>query len=104
MNEMIGEVNTGVRWRVVACPTTSSIAVIFNGDPRSQMYFQNLAFPIAKASFEGEDATNVTGYWEFQTDVVGKEVTLTDVLGHTIKATIPAKDGALGVQFPLTCE
>lgn len=104
MNEMIGEVNTGVRWRVVACPTTSNIAVIFNGAPRSQMYFQNLAFPIAKASFESVDANNVTGYWEFGNDVVGKEVTLTDVMGHTITATIPANDGDLGVQFPLTCE
>jgi hypothetical protein len=101
---MIGEVKSGVRWRVVACPTTSNIKVVFNGNPRSQMYFQNLAFPIAKATFENSEANNVTGYWEFGNDVVGKEVTLTDVMGNSINVTIPASDGDLGVQFPLECK
>jgi len=105
MNEAIGEVNAGVAWRVVACPTTSNIKVVFNGAPGSQMYFQNLVFPIAKASIGGTDANNITGFWSFDGgSVIGKEVTLTDVMGHTIKATVPAKNGDLGVQFPLTCE
>jgi hypothetical protein len=33
----------------------------------------------------------------------GQPVTLTDVMGHTVTATVPASPGSLGVQFDLTC-
>ena len=34
----------------------------------------------------------------------GQEVTLTDVLGHTVTATVPSSPGTLGVRFDQTCQ
>ena len=47
-----------------------------------------------------------TGFWMFGGEVGGAEVTLTDVLGHTITGTIPTADegGSIGAQFDLGCE
>jgi expansin (peptidoglycan-binding protein) len=103
MTELMGEVKSGVTWRIVGCPTTGNIAVGFNGGYQGQVYFQNVAFPIAKASSGGKDASANTGFWDFGKVMGGQEVTLTDVMGHTVTATVPSTPGTLGVQFPLTC-
>lgn len=104
MNEMIGQVESGVTWRIVGCPTTSDIVVGFNGGYQGQVYFQNAAFPIASAKSGSTEASVNTGFWDFGKEMGGQEVTLTDVMGHTITATIPADGGSLGVQFDLTCQ
>jgi hypothetical protein len=104
MNEMIGQVESGVTWRIVGCPTTSDIVVGFNGGYKGQVYFQNAAFPIASAKSGNTEASVNTGFWDFGKEMGGQEVTLTDVMGHTITATIPADGGPLGAQFDLTCQ
>lgn len=104
MNEMIGQVESGVKWRIVGCPTTSDIVVGFNGGYQGQVYFQNAAFPIASAKSGTAEASVNTGFWDFGKEMGGQEVTLTDVMGHTVTATIPADGGSLGVQFDLTCQ
>lgn len=107
MVEWIGNPKQGVTWRAVACPVTDSIYVKFNGGYQGQVYFQNLAFPIAAASVDGKPANGSNAaFWDFGTDVSGKTVTLTDSVGHTVTGTIPTSKsgGSLGVQFPLTCQ
>lgn len=104
MNEMMGQVESGVKWRIVGCPTTSNIVVGFNGGYQGQVYFQNAAFPIASAKSGSSVATVNTGFWDFGKEMGGQEVSLTDVMGHTVTATIPTNGGDLGVQFDLTCQ
>ena len=82
---------------------TSPIRVNFNGDYQGQVYFQNLAFPIASASSGGKPATMIVGFWDFGKVMGGQEVTLTDVMGHVVTAVVPSSPGSLGVQFPQTC-
>jgi hypothetical protein len=103
MNEQMGQVQNGVAWRIVGCPASAPIAVNFNGGYQGQVYFQNLAFPLASASSGGVQATVNTGFWDFGKPMGGQQVTLTDVMGHTVTATVPSSPGSLGVQFPLTC-
>jgi hypothetical protein len=98
-----GNPKSGVTWDAVACPVTGNIVAVFNGSS-SQIYFQNVAFPVASASAGGATATQSTGFWNFGTAVGGKSVTLTDTLGHTITGTIPTSSGgSIGAQFPATC-
>lgn len=104
MTELMGEVKSGVTWRIVGCPTTGNIAVGFNGGYQGQVYFQNVAFPIAKASSGGREASANTGFWDFGKVMGGQEVTLTDVMGHIVTATVPSTPGTLGVQFAQTCK
>ena len=81
-----------------------SYQVNFNGGYQGQVYFQNLAFPIASASSGGREASANTGFWDFLMEMGGQEVTLTDVMGHTVTATVPSAPGSLGVQFDQTCQ
>jgi expansin (peptidoglycan-binding protein) len=104
MTEQIGMIESGVTWRIVGCPTTGKIAVNFNGGYQGQVYFQNLAFPIATASSGTQQGTANTGFWDFGKVMGGQPVTLTDVMGHTITATVPSSPGSLGAQFPTTCQ
>jgi len=104
MTETIGEIDGGVTWRAVGCPVTSDIYVNFNGGYQGQVYFQNPAFPIASASSGDHEATPNTGFWDFGMEMGGQEVTLTDILGHTVTAVVPNQPGSLGVQFDLTCQ
>jgi expansin (peptidoglycan-binding protein) len=104
MTEQIGQVESGVAWRVVGCPVTGEIQVNFNGGYQGQVYFQNLAFPIASAASNGTAANPIVGFWDFGKEMGGEEVTLTDVMGHTVNATVPTAPGSLGVQFELSCQ
>jgi hypothetical protein len=98
-----GNPKSGVTWTSVACPVTGDIVAVFNGSS-SQIYFENVAFPVASASAGGSAAGQSTGFWTFGTVVGGKAVTLTDTLGHTIHGTIPTgSGGSIGAQFPATC-
>jgi hypothetical protein len=105
MTEEMGQVEAGngVRWRIVGCPTTGNISVNFNGGYQGQVYFQNTAFPIATATSGGKAASANTGFWDFGKEMGGQEVTLTDVMGHTVTGTVPSSPGTLGKQFDLTC-
>ena len=98
-----GNPKNGVTWTSVACPVTGDVVAVFNGSS-SQIYFENVAFPVASASAGGASASQSTGFWNFGTAVGGKAVTLTDTLGHTIHGTIPTgSGGSIGAQFPATC-
>ncbi len=103
-----GNPKEGVQWRAVGCPATGDIYATFNGnDPsyRSQVYFQNPAFPIVSAEAAGRTATMNNAFWDFGAHVAGETVTLTDAAGHTATGTIPTADagGSIGAQFDLTC-
>jgi hypothetical protein len=106
MVEWDGNPKSGVRWKAVGCPVSDDIYVTYNGGYRGQAYFQNVAFPIATATVDGQSGTINTGFWSFQGEVGGKVVTLTDTMGHSVQGTMPTSEsgGSLGVQFPLTCE
>ena len=104
MNEIVGEVTSGVTWRVVGCPTDSDIQISFNGGYKGQVFFQNSPFPIASAVVGGDEGQKIVGFWSFSTEVAGQEVTLTDVMGHIVTATIPNEPGSLGVQFEQSCQ
>jgi hypothetical protein len=98
-----GNPKSGVTWTSVECPVTGDIVAVFNGSS-SQIYFQNVTFPVASANAGGSNAGQNTGFWDFGTQVGGKAVTLTDTLGHTIHGTIPTgSGGSIGAQFPTTC-
>jgi hypothetical protein len=97
-----GNPKSGVTWTSVACPVTGDIVAVFNSS--SQIYFENVAFPVASANAGGSAGNQSTGFWSFGSVVAGKAVTLTDTLGHTIHGTIPTTSGgSIGAQFPATC-
>lgn len=86
---------SGTSWKAVGCPVTGNIVATLNS--QGQVYFQNLAFPIAKVTSGGSQATQTQyGYW----NVGSGSVTLTDVLGHSITGNLPGNGGDIGVQFP----
>jgi hypothetical protein len=89
---------TGVTWKAVACPITSNggnIEVVWNSS--GQAYFQNVVWPVKSVS----GASQMDGFWNVS---AGATVTLTDLIGHQITATMPgASGGSLGKQFPSTC-
>jgi len=99
-----GDPTNGVTWESVACPVSGNIVAVYNGSS-SQIYFQNVAFPVATASAGGTTGTQQDGFWNFGGLVGGRSVTLTDTLGHMITGTIPtASGGSIGAQFPATCQ
>jgi hypothetical protein len=99
-----GNPRNGVTWTSVACPVTGNIVAVFNNGSSSQIYFENVAFPVASATAGGSAGNQSTGFWSFGSVVAGKAVTLTDTLGHTIQGTIPTNSGgSIGAQFPATC-
>ncbi len=104
MNEVMGKIESGVSWHVVGCPVDSDIQVTFNGGYQGQVYFQNLAFPLASAVSGSSQGTLNGGFWDFGKLMGGEEVTLTDIMGHTVTATVPNEAGSLGVQFELSCQ
>jgi hypothetical protein len=79
-----GNPKTGVTWRAVGCPATGEIVATFNGGYQGQVYFQNVAFPIASAVAAGRTATMNNAFWDFGVVVAGEQVTLTDVVGHQV--------------------
>jgi hypothetical protein len=98
-----GDPTSGVTWKAVACPVSGDIVAVYNGSS-SQIYFQNVAFPVASASAGGNTASQQNGFWNFNNLVGGKSVTLKDTLGHQITGTIPTSSGqSIGAQFPQTC-
>jgi hypothetical protein len=101
----VGTVNgnpNGVTWVTVACPITSNggnIEVVWNSN--GQAYFQNVVWPVKSVS----GGTQTDGFWSVNP---GASVTLTDLIGHQITATMPAFAGfptalSLGKQFPSDC-
>jgi expansin (peptidoglycan-binding protein) len=101
-----GDATSGVTWKAVDCPVTGNIVGVYNGSASNsqQIYFQNVAFPVAAAKAGTHTATQAFGYWDFGAPVAGQTVTLTDTLGHVITGTIPSSSGgSVGAQFPLTC-
>jgi len=101
-----GNPKTGVTWRAVGCPATGEIVATFNGGYQGQVYFQNVAFPIASAVAAGRTATMNNAFWDFGVVVAGEQVTLTDVVGHQVTGTIPISPsgGGIGAQFELSCQ
>ncbi len=101
-----GNPKSGVTWRAVGCPATGEIMATFNGGYQGQVYFQNLAFPIASAVAAGHSATMNNAFWDFGAIVAGEQVTLTDVVGHQVTGTIPTSPsgGSIGAQFELSCQ
>jgi hypothetical protein len=101
-----GDATTGVTWDSVDCPVTGNIVAIFNAGVPSEIYFQNVVFPVASATAGGHTATQMDGFWNFNTSTVaGDSVTLTDTLGHVVTGTIPqSSGGSVGVQFPENCQ
>jgi len=101
-----GDATNGVTWKAVDCPVTGDIVAVYNNGVPSEIYFQNVAFPVASATAGGHTAAQTTGFWNFNTSTVaGDSVTLTDTLGHVVTGTIPAASGgSIGVQFPLNCQ
>jgi hypothetical protein len=100
---------TGVTWKSVACPVgTSPIVAGYNGAYSGQIYFQNVAFPVASAyaTFGGtkHQAQLTNGMWDFGEALYpGDSITLTDILGHTVSGKIGSNGAGIGVQFPTTC-
>jgi hypothetical protein len=103
-NGATGDATSGVRWSAVDCPVSGNIVGVYNNGYAGQIYFQDVAFPVASAKAAGHTATQSSGFWDFGTAVAGQAVTLTDTLGHTVTGTIPTSSGgSVGVQFPKTC-
>lgn len=102
----IGDPSSGVTWQAVSCPVTGDIYAQFNGSS-SQIYFQNMTFPVASATAGGHTAHQdnaQSGYWDFGANVAGETVTLTDTLGHTTSGVIPGSSGTVqGAQFTDSC-
>jgi hypothetical protein len=105
-NGSTADPTSGVTWNAVSCPVTGDIVAVFNGSS-SQIYFQNMTFPVASATAAGHTAHQdnaASGYWDFGADVGGATVTLTDTLGHTATGVIPAGGGTIaGAQFTDSC-
>jgi hypothetical protein len=99
----------GVSWKSVACPVgTSPIVAGYNGQYSGQIYFQNVAFPVASAyaTIGGvkQTAQLTNGMWDFGVALYpGDSITLTDTLGHTVSGKIGSNGAGIGVQFPTTC-
>jgi expansin (peptidoglycan-binding protein) len=99
-----GDPTNGVTWDAVACPVSGNIVAVFNNGSSGQIYFQNVAFPVASATAGGATGSQQSGFWNFGGLVAGKSVTLTDTLGHTVTGTIPTSSGgSIGAQFPAKC-
>jgi hypothetical protein len=100
---------SGVTWKTVACPVgTNSIVAVYNGIYAGQLYFQNVAFPIASASAivggTTYNAALTNGMWDFHVTLTpGTQITLKDIAGQTVIGTFGSNGASLGVQFPTTC-
>jgi hypothetical protein len=107
-----GNPHSGVSWKSVSCPVKGDIVASYNLDSNSgqpvpsQVYFQNVVFPVASASSGAHSASFSHGFWDFGTAMPGQPVTLTDAVGHTTTGTIPANanGGSIGTQFAETCQ
>jgi hypothetical protein len=95
---------SNVTWEAVACPISSNgghIVEVFNGSS-TQVYFQNLVWPVKSVSVNGTAASQPNGFWMLPAG--SGSISMTDTYGHTITGTLPGSDGAsLGIQFPATC-
>jgi hypothetical protein len=105
-----GDPHSGVTWKSVSCPVSGDIVASYNldnnGQPvQSQVYFQNLVFPVASATSGGHTGNFSYGFYDFGMQMPGQSVTLTDIAGHTVTGTIPGSStgGSIGVQFTDTC-
>jgi hypothetical protein len=102
VNGVEGDPTTGVSWKAVACPISSDIVEVFNSGNNTQVYFQNVVWPVASVKVNGTAASQPNGYWQLST--ASGPITLTDTYGHTVSGTLPGSNGgSLGVQFPATC-
>lgn len=87
---------SGTTWAEVECPVTGNMVATINSP--GQVYFQNIAFPVASVTSGGSAATlSQYGYWS---NVGTGQVTLKDILGDTVTGNVPANGGDIGVQFP----
>jgi hypothetical protein len=106
------DAKSGVTWKAVSCPVgTSSIVAGFNGTYSGQIYFQNVAFPVASASAVVSGSTvNASlsaqyGYWDFNRNLsAGTSLTLKDTMGHTATGTLQGNGQAIGAQFGTNCQ
>ena len=81
---------------------------MYNGTYTGQLYFQNVAFPVASASAVVSGTTHTAsltnGFWDFGVTLpTGASITLKDTAGHTVTGTLGSNGGSIGVQFPTTC-
>jgi hypothetical protein len=103
------DVKSGVTWKAVVCPVgSSSIVAGYNGSYTGQLYFQNVAFPVKSASAvvngTTHNANQTNGMWDFGVTLSsGVQLTLTDIMGHTVTGTLGSNGGSIGAQFPTTC-
>jgi hypothetical protein len=101
VGQVTGSPTTGVTWAAVACPVNGDIVEVFNGSA-SQVYFQNVVWPVASLKVNGAAATQNNGVWMLPSG--SGPISLTDTYGHTVTGTLPgSNNGSLGVQFPATC-
>jgi hypothetical protein len=99
-----GDPTSGITWTSVSCPVTGDIVAVFNGGASSQIFFQNVVFPVTSAeSSGGLVATLTDGFWDFGASVEGQSVTLTDTLNHSTTGVIPVGGGSIGAQFINGC-
>jgi len=93
---------TGITWKAAACPISSDIVEVFNGSS-TQVYFQNVVWPVMSVKVNGAAASQPDGFWQLPAG--SGPITLTDIYGHTVTGTLPGTNGgSLGVQFPATCD
>jgi hypothetical protein len=112
LTQASGNPHSGVTWKSVPCPVNGDIVASYNLDGNSgqpvpsQVYFQNVVFPVASATSGGHTANFLFGYWDFGMPMPGQSVTLTDIAGHSVTGTIPGSSngGSLGVQFADACQ
>jgi expansin (peptidoglycan-binding protein) len=112
LTQASGNPHSGVTWKSVSCPVNGDIVASYNLDNNSQpvasqVYFQNVVFPVASATSGGRTANFMYGFWDFGgMSMPGQSVTLTDIAGHTVTGTIPGSSngGSIGVQFADTCQ
>jgi hypothetical protein len=104
-----GDPTSGVTWKPVECPVTGNIKAVWNSVAGGQVYFQNVVWPVKSVTggnCPSGGCTQSMGIWSGVTQ--GQTYTLTDMLGHTVQATMtaPAAGSSVSdtcVQFPASC-
>jgi expansin (peptidoglycan-binding protein) len=90
-------------WQFVACPVTGNVQARLKNGNLDQLYLVNVVFPIVSVTSNAQQATHLSyGAWQLANgqNAGGATITMTDVEGHILTATVPGGGGDLGVQFP----
>jgi hypothetical protein len=94
---------TGTTWRFVACPVSGNVQARLKSGNVDQVYLENTVFPIVAVSANGQPANHLSyGAWQLANGAPagGATLTMTDVQGHAVTASVPGGGGDMGVQFP----